>query len=287
VSTRNKRLIVFACGFLIVVLLVAYAAVTGLLRQVYVAGMAEARILRRGYPLVTIRFSKIPGMNQVLIPAGEFTMGSNKDKTKSASPEHKVYLDAYWIDQVEVTNAMYKLCFEAGKCVHTARYDTYLDNPAYADYPVHYITWFEADAYCAWEGGRLPTEAEWEKAARGTYNLLYPWGNTAPEDSVLNYNGKYQDVRPAYDYFSGESPYGLLNMAGNVQEWVADWYSPDYYSNSPYKNPTGPTTGTLRVLRGGAYWDSALQVETIYRFKHDPTSAGAQRGIRCVQAAGQ
>ena len=117
----------------------------------------------------------------------------------------------------------------AGVCRHTATYDTYFDDPAYADYPVHYINWYDANGFCRWEGGRLPTEAEWEKAARGVDGLRYPWGDAEPDDSLLNFNGRYGTVRPAYDYWSGMSPYGLLNMAGNVQQWVQDWYGRDYY----------------------------------------------------------
>jgi formylglycine-generating enzyme required for sulfatase activity len=210
-------------------------------------------------------------------------MGSDRVANTENYFVHAVYLDAYWINQFEVTNAMFALCFQAGKCRHTAHYDTYLDDPAYADYPVHFVNWYDAEAFCTWEGGRLPTEAEWEKAARGVNGLRYPWGNTKPDNSLLNFNGYYQAPRPAYEYLTGISPYGILNMGGNVQEWVADWYSRDYYSNSPYKNPTGPTSGELKVLRGGGYWDSATQVQTFYRFKHDPASAGEHRGIRCVQ----
>ena len=126
-------------------------------------------------------------MNQIYIPPGEFGMGPNAGKVMRGATQHKVYLHAYWIDQFTVTNAMFILCIKSGSCRHTARYDTALDDPAYADYPVHYINWYDASAYCKWEGGRLPTEAEWEKAARGVDGLRYPWGNTEPDDSLIEF----------------------------------------------------------------------------------------------------
>jgi formylglycine-generating enzyme required for sulfatase activity len=279
-----KRL---ALLLLIVVLAaVAVLAATGLLRPIYFAAVTELRLLRRGDALVRLRFSTRDHMNQVYIPAGEFIMGA-RPSSAPGTMVHKVYLHAYWIDQFTITNTMYKLCVQSGKCQHTAGYDTYLDDPAYADYPVHYINWYDASAFCAWEGGRLPTEAEWEKAARGIEALRYPWGNNLPDPTLLNYNGQYGAPRSAYDYWAGMSPYGLLNMAGNVQQWVADWYSPDYFRHSPYQNPTGPTTGDLKVLRGGGYWDDFREVQTFFRFRHEPGSAGAHRGIRCVQDVGE
>jgi formylglycine-generating enzyme required for sulfatase activity len=270
---------------LLMIVLLGSLAADGLLRPLFFVAETELRLLWRADPLVRMRISPLDKMTQVYIPAGEFTMGSDLGGVRTGASLHKVYLSAYWIDQFTVTNTMFALCIKAGACRHTARYDTFLDDPAYADYPVHYINWFDAAGFCAWEGGRLPTEAEWEKAARGTQALRYPWGDTEPDDSLLNFNGKYGGPRSAYDYWAGMSPYGLLNMAGNVQQWVADWYSPDYYAQSPYKDPTGPETGDLKVLRGGGFWDTAKEVQTFFRFRHEPDSAGAHRGIRCVQDA--
>lgn len=279
----TAKRIAFPVLIVVVVLAAAVAtlAAMGLLRPLYFSALTEARLIRRGQPLVRIRYSPVDQMSQAYIPAGEFTMGA--DNQVDTAPEHKVYLHAYWIDQFTVTNTMYKLCMAAGKCKRTASVDTYLDDPAYADYPVHYVNWYAAAAFCAWEGGRLPTEAEWEKAARGVKGYHYPWGNAKPDPSLLNFDGQYGVPRSAYDYWTGMSPYGLLNMAGNVQQWVADWYSQNYYLHSPYQNPTGPPDGELKVLRGGGFWDNATEVQTFYRFRHDPTSAGAHRGVRCVQ----
>ena len=267
---------------IVVVLLGAAAAglaAMGLLRPVYFTALTETRLAWRRQALVRIRYSPQDHMSQVYIPAGEFTMGSSGQTDTS---KHQVYLHAYWIDQFTVTNTMYRLCVVAHKCRHTAKFDTYLDDLDYADYPVHYVNWYDATAFCRWEGGRLPTEAEWEKAARGVQGYHYPWGDARPDPSLLNFNGQFGVPRSAYDYWTGMSPYGLLNMAGNVQQWVADWFSQDYYLHSPYANPTGPATGELKVLRGGGFWDNATEVTTFYRFRHDPTSAGAHRGIRCV-----
>jgi formylglycine-generating enzyme required for sulfatase activity len=283
--SKRTRLKILLLGLLGLILLLAYAAITGLLRPLYFAALTEVRLARRRESLVRIRISPRDHMNEVYIPAGEFSMGPYAGTVKRGATEHKVYLHAYWIDQFTVTNAMYVLCLKAHRCRHTAMYDTALDDPAYADYPVHYVNWYDAVAYCKWEGGRLPTEAEWEKAARGVNGLRYPWGNTEPDASLLNFNGQYGAPRPAYDYWPGMSPYGLLNMAGNVQQWVGDWYGADYYSHSPYKNPTGPASGELQDLRGGGYWDTSKEVQTFFRFRHDPSSSGAHRGIRCVQNA--
>jgi eukaryotic-like serine/threonine-protein kinase len=271
---------------LVVVLLIAYEWRTGRLRPFYVVAISETRLLWRSRSLVRFRFVKKDGMVQMYVPAGEFEMGTNNGPASGQFLRHAVYLGAYWIDQVEVTNAMYALCQSAGACRPMARYNAFYDRAEYADYPVVYINWYDARAYCAWTGERLPTEAEWEKAARGTDGRRYPWGNALPDDSLLNFNGYLQQPMPSYDYPTGISPYGLLNMAGNVQEWVQDWYATDYYSTSPHDNPPGPAAGSLKILRGGGYWDNATEVQTFYRFKHDPGSAGEHRGIRCAQGPG-
>ena len=277
-----KKILLITISVLIVGLVVLYAWVSGLLRQFYLAAATEALLVKHGDHLVRIRFNLNDHMNQIYIPAGEFTMGSGtKDKEILA---HKVYLDAYWMDQTDVTNAMYAICVKAGTCSHPAHYDHYFDDSKYADYPVVYVTWYAAQTFCTWEGGTLPTEAQWEKAARGWDDRPYPWGTSAPDITLLNYNGDHGDIVSAYDYLIALSPYGLLQMSGNVRQWMSDWYQRTYYTVSPYKNPQGPSTGEYKSLRGGAFDDDFQEVETTYRVYHEPTSAGQERGFRCVQS---
>ena len=269
-----------AISALIVALIILYAWMSGVLRQVYLAAATELLLVKHGDHFVKIRFDLKDHMNQVYIPAGEFTMGSGTNDIEILA--HKVYLDAYWIDQTDITNAMYAACVRAGACTLPARYDNYFDNSKYADYPVVYVTWYAAQTFCAWEDGTLPTEAQWEKAARGWDGRPYPWGTSSPDISLLNYNGDHEDIVSAYDYLIALSPYGLLQMSGNVRQWMLDWYQRHYYSISPYKNPQGPNSGHYKSLRGGGFDDDFQEVETTYRAFHDPTSAGQDRGFRCA-----
>jgi eukaryotic-like serine/threonine-protein kinase len=202
------------------------------------------------------------GMALVYVPAGKFLMGSAATDSfgqKNEEPQHTVDLDAFWIDRTDVTNAMYTQCVSAGACqkpkalVSKTRPD-YYTNPQYAQYPVVFVTWDDAQAYCAWAGRRLPTEAEWEKAARGTEGALYPWGNQPYDDTRGALQPAVKDTTQVGSYPAGASPYGALDMAGNVWQWVADWYDANYYASSPAHNPPGPSTGSLRILRGGS-WD--------------------------------
>jgi len=226
------------------------------------------------------------GMEMVYVPAGNFTMGS--EQYSNEEPVHEVFLDAYWIDKYEVTNGQYEQCVAAGACsqpqsMKSDNRSSYYENEEYENYPVVYTDWNDAVSYCEWAGGGLPTEAQWEKAARGTDERMYPWGNETPTCSLVNYGGCAGDTSEVGSYPTGASPYGALDMAGNVWEWVADWYDSGYYSNSPAENPSGPTSGTYRVLRGGS-WDSNDNfVRSANRNWDYPSYAGYVVGFRCVR----
>jgi len=226
----------------------------------------------------------------VYVPAGEFSMGSTVG-TVDEQPVHTVYLDAYWIDKTEVTNEMYRQCVRAGTCLQPQNQSNthfnYYPDPVYADYPVINLKWSSADKYCTWAGGRLPTEAEWEKAAVGTDGRTYPWGNALPNSKLLNFNNPVGDMMLAESFLAGASPYGALNMAGNAREWVADWYSADYYPASPKSNPTGPANGLYKVLRGGSWHSGIYDVRSADRSWSEPDIRDKTVGFRCVVSAEQ
>jgi eukaryotic-like serine/threonine-protein kinase len=224
----------------------------------------------------------VDGAVMVYVPAGEFLMGSeDEDAWDEEKPEHLVYLDAYWIYKHEVTNQQYRQCVDANACKEprsTANYN----NSSYKNHPVVYVSWDDADAYCQWVGGRLPTEAEWEKAARGTDGRTYPWGDDNPTCNLANHSACEGGTTPVGSYPDGASPYGALDMAGNVWEWVADWYEEDYYSRSPYENPQGPTRWIYRVHRGGSWNSNERNLWVSYRHRNNPDFRGYHYGFRCV-----
>jgi formylglycine-generating enzyme required for sulfatase activity len=221
-----------------------------------------------------------PGM--VYVPAGEFTMGSDEGG-EDEHPVHTVYLDAFYIDETEVTNVQYQECVEVGVC--DAPMDTsYYGSADYAQHPVVYVSWSDADAYCRWAGKRLPTEAEWEKAARGTGGRTYPWGEGIDCDHA-QYEGCGGGTAPVGSKPEGVSPYGALDMAGNVWEWMADWYDEDYYSQSPERNPPGPDSGRYRVVRGGS-WDNAQRhARCTSRDGYGPRLRDNRMGFRCARSS--
>jgi formylglycine-generating enzyme required for sulfatase activity len=222
----------------------------------------------------TQRASQADGMIQIYVPAGTFTMGGLDPKAESdEKPSHKVTLHAFWIDQLEVTNAMYLLCANAGVCDPPTSFksqtrQSYFNNTEYNDYPVVYVTWTEADAYCKWAGRRLPTEAEWEYAGRGNDFRTYPWGEEPPDSSRANFNYQVGDTTRVGSFPAGASAFGALDMAGNVAEWVNDFYDPTYYSKSVDSNPIGPIARARyfnRVVRGGTFQDAAQDIRVAAR----------------------
>lgn len=231
------------------------------------------------------RISQTDGMMQVYVPAGEFEMGSAMDDPRAdedEKPLHRVYLDSFWMDRTEVTNEMYAQCTVSGVCSPPAHSFRFLQ-PEYASHPAIGISWFQAQTYCEWAGRRLPTEAEWEKAAHGADRRIYPWGNTPPTSELLNFDQIVDDTTPAGSYPNGVSPYGALDMAGNAWEWVADWYDPEYYARSPAANPTGGSAGILKVLRGGDRNSNPDNIRVTERFWAFPGRNDLD-GFRCAES---
>ena len=220
-----------------------------------------------------------PG-EMVSVPAGKFMMGcvgGDSNCQPNEKPYHEVVLDAYSIDKHEVTVSEYVACILAGKCTNPN--SGYGCNFGIADrkkHPVNCVDWSQAKAYCEFAGKRLPTEAEWEKAARGTDGRIYPWGNTSPtcNYAVMNEGNAGCGRNSTWDVCSktsGNSPYGACDMAGNVWEWVADWYSESYYTSAAVSNPQGPGSGQYRVLRGGSWFYINDGLRASYRLINVPS----------------
>ena len=234
----------------------------------------------------------------VFVPAGEFSMGSEVGDADER-PIHTVYLDAYYIDMYEVTNARYRLCVDAGTCLpptNNASFTraSYYGNLDFDDFPVMYVNWEMAQTYCAWRGAELPTEAQWEKAARGADGRTYPWGEGIDCQRANYYHQQgtefvncVGDTTRVNTYINGLSPYGNYDMTGNVSEWVADWYRDSYYRSSPLNNPTGPESGRERVVRGGSWSFSDYSLRAANRYWYNPSNALDGVGFRCARSAGK
>ncbi len=219
----------------------------------------------------------------VLVPTGEFWMGSDTGGGEDEKPRHRVYLDAYSIDKYEVTNGLYGHFMAAtGRAAPAYWTDNSFNGPTQ---PVVAVSWHDAEAYCKWAGKRLPTEAEWEKAARGTDGRTYPWGDQWDASRANSGESNLGKTAPVGSYADGASPYGAHDMAGNVWEWVADWYDKDYYKRSPERNPRGPDSGGSFVLRGGSWGSNPFDLRTAYRDDNTPDGRFNNIGFRCARGS--
>jgi formylglycine-generating enzyme required for sulfatase activity len=221
------------------------------------------------------------GMMMVYVPKGVFKMGSDLGELDE-QPVHEVSMDAFWIDQNEVTHTMY------------ARFAPSRSGSL----PMNSVSWEQAAAYCAWVGSRLPTEAEWEKAARGPEGRTYPWGDQIPAGDLVNFadlksrlswedtgvDDGYENTAPVGSYPAGASLYGALDMAGNVAEWVNDWYDETYYKTAPQVNPPGPAEGGFRVVRGGSWYSTAAGIRSTDRSWYIPDGGTNYVGFRCAKS---
>lgn len=234
-----------------------------------------------------------PG-GMAFVPSGSFLMGSDPQKDRAAGPQEfpqrPVYVDAFWIDRYEVSNVEY-LRFVLGTGMDWPKFwrgSPFPENVAL--HPVINVSWHDADAYCRWAGKRLPTEAEWEKAARGEDGRVFPWGNEPAGwmKSNIAHPGskrgfKYPPLANVNRYDKGVSPYGVYQMAGNVSEWVADWFDPEYYQRSLPDNPTGPAVGELKVFRGGSWNEDPEVARSAGRNGGTPDRRSYLTGFRCAQ----
>jgi formylglycine-generating enzyme required for sulfatase activity len=250
--------------------------------------LAQAQLerLRKNGPVEQAAPAETP---MAEIPAGEFAMGlDGMQALEDERPKHQVWLPAFFIDIYEVTTVQYASFLAATN--HLAPWQwNMVDLSQHSDRPVIGVDWSDADVYCRWKGKRLPTEAEWEKSARGTDGRLYPWGNRAPNKDLANFASgarfNYgQVLMPVQSYEHGKSPYGLLQMAGNVWEWVQDWYATNYYEISSEHNPQGPEQGQFKVLRGGSWSDLPKYLLAYGRFKLPPDTRNSYTGFRCAKS---
>jgi formylglycine-generating enzyme len=239
------------------------------------------------------------GAPMIVVPAGSFPMGvpdGDRDGGRDEYPRHEVFVDTFAIDKYEVTNGLYLTFVKStGHRVpqnpknptrNLWQGDSITDS--LVDRPVINVDWFDAAAYCKWAGKRLPREAEWEKAAKGTSDRRFPWGNVEPTAKYLNYNQRWigeKTLMPVGSYEAGKSPFGVYDMAGNVWEWVYDWYDAQYYEKSPKKNPQGPEAGVKKVIRGAGWQNETPTVRIFTRVESDPTIRNESTGFRCAADA--
>ncbi len=254
-----------------------------------------------------IKINLMDQAEMIQISSGEFTMGITPSQNNElmnfcgnqctsnhftpSEPSHKVFLSSFWIYKYEVTNNLYRTCVNDGVCNPPRDYrsetrQNYYNNATYGNYPVVFVTWYDANEYCKWAGGRLPSEAEWEKAARGETGFLFPWGNEYSTSRLANVGMMIGDTTEVGSYPDGKSPFGLMDMAGNVYEWVNDWYSDNYYNNSPYQNPEGPSNPqsdkNFRSIRGGNWFWSGVLATSAFHDWWESDASSNDVGFRCV-----
>ena len=282
-------------------------------RTAKVRGLCSGPALIESLDAVALKIrgdeKKVDLSSMVHVPGGEFLMGCDPQKDKlcraNEVPQRKIHLDAFFIDKTEVTVAAYRKCVQAGVCsdkglTQSAPHDfgdsvkkplCNWDMPRRDQHPMNNVTWFQADDYCKWAGKRLPTSAEFEKASRGTKGQIYPWGNDKPTcERAVSGRGGGCGKGTTWAVASmpkGASPYGALNMSGNVQEWVADWYLRDYYAKAPAKNPKGPESSDSKTLRGGDFSSDAGTLRSAARLKCPPSGRMQGFGFRCAVRGGE
>ncbi len=236
----------------------------------------------------TAAISPHKGQPMVLIPAGEFAMGSDRGQDDE-QPVHRVSVKAFYLDALEVTVSRYAEFLMSQKPDPPFKWNEATDGP-HENKPVVGVNWYDARDYCRWVGRRLPTEAEWELAARGTDGRMYPWGSTHPTKGHANagqtkWRG-YDTLTNVGQFELGKTPNGVYDLAGNLWEWVADWYDAAYYQFSPRENPSGPSAGPLRVLRGGAWNNDSKAIRSANRAGYAPDARRNDVGFRCAKDAG-
>ena len=231
----------------------------------------------------------------IFVPSGKFIMGTTYEEPKNHPdhPEHIIDQSGFWIYRSEVTNAMYENCVAAEACTPpTIEVPVDYQNPQKQNHPVVGVDWYQAQAYCSWVNGHLPTESQWEKTARGVDGNIFPWGSSEPTCDLLNFNNCVGEIlssgtfgsttTPIRSYFEGASYYEALDMEGNVYEWAQDWWQFDYYAESPKVDPPGPTEGELKVVRSSSFRSAGSLVPSTLRDAYAPNEYRDDLGFRCV-----